>query len=169
VSGPAARGAAFGDASDAVEAHEVLTWERYGTAGRELAAQVRASGFAPDIVLGIARGGLVLASSLAYALGCKNLFSVNVEFYTGEGTTLSEPVMLPPFLDSSDLDDARVLVVDDVADTGRTLELVVEFCHGHVAESRSAVLYGKPTSVLEADFVWQRTDRWIDFPWSTEV
>lgn len=149
--------------------HEVLTWQSYGEAARDLSHRVADSGFRPDIVLGIARGGLVLASSLAYGLDCKNLFSINVEFYTGEGTTLSAPLMLPPYLDTSDLDDTRVLVVDDVADTGKTLELVMDFCHGHVAEARSTVLYEKPTTVLEADFVWRRTDRWIDFPWSTDL
>jgi hypoxanthine phosphoribosyltransferase len=149
--------------------HEVLTWERYGDAARELSRLIRDSGFVPDIVLGIARGGLVLATSLAYGLDCKNLFSINVEFYTGVGTTLAAPVMLPPYLDSSELDDARVLVVDDVADSGKTLELVMDFCRGHVAEARSAVLYQKSASVLDADVVWQRTDRWIDFPWSTNL
>ena len=146
---------------------EVLTWERYGVAAVELGEQVRGSGFAPDIVLGIARGGLVPAASLAYALDCKNLFTMNVEFYTGVGTTLDAPVMLPPLLDPADLLDMRVLVVDDVADSGKTLELVLELCHGHVAQLRSAVLYQKPTSLLDADVVWQHTDRWIDFPWST--
>ena len=149
--------------------HEVLSWQEYGEAARELSHRLRESGFRPDIVLGIARGGLVLASSLAYALECKNLFSINVEFYTGEGTTLATPVVLPPYLDTSDLDDARVLVVDDVADTGKTLQLVMDFCQGHVAEARSAVLYQKPTTVLEADVVWRETDRWIDFPWSTDL
>jgi hypothetical protein len=149
--------------------HEVLTWQRYGEAARELSHRVADDAYRPDIVLGIARGGLVLASSLAYGAACKNLFSINVEFYTGEGTTLSAPVMLPPFLDSSELDDARVLVVDDVADTGKTLELVMDFCRGHVADARSAVLYQKPTTVLEADYVWRETDRWIDFPWSTDL
>jgi uncharacterized protein len=148
--------------------HEVLSWQGYGEAARELAGQVRASGFRPDIVLGIARGGLVLASSLAYALECKNLFAMNVEFYTGEGTTLPAPVVLPPYLDSADLDDARVLVADDVADSGKTLELVTDFCRGHVAEARSAVLYRKPRSAVDGDFVWRHTDRWIDFPWSPD-
>ena len=152
-----------------MSAHEVLTWPRYGEAARELTRRVSDDGFGPDIVLGIARGGLVPASSLAYGLGCKNLFAVNVEFYTGEGTTLEAPVMLPPFLQPSELDDARVLVVDDVADTGKTLQLVMDFCQGHVAEARSTVLYQKPTTVLEADLVWRRTDRWIDFPWSTDL
>ena len=146
---------------------EVLTWERYGVAAVELGEQVRGSGFAPDIVLGIARGGLVPAASLAYALDCKNLFTMNVEFYTGVGTTLDAPVMLPPLLDTAELVDMAVLVVDDVADTGKTLELVTDFCRGHVAEVRSAVLYEKPTTVVEADYVWRRTDLWIDFPWSS--
>ena len=75
--------------------------------------------------------------------------------------------MLPPFLDAHDLDDAAVLIVDDVADTGRTLELVHDFCAGHVAEARTAVLYEKPQSVIKADFAWRYTDRWINFPWST--
>ena len=112
--------------------HEVLSWARYGEAARELTDRLRGTGFTPDVVLGVARGGMVLAASLAYGLDCKNLFSVNVEFYTGEGTTLDAPVMLPPLLDPADLLDMRVLVVDDVADSGKTLELVLELCHGHV-------------------------------------
>ncbi len=59
------------------------------------------------------------------------------------------------------------LVVDDVADSGKTLEPVMDFCHGHVSVARSAVLYEKPTTVVGADHVWRRTDRWIDFPWSS--
>jgi hypothetical protein len=64
----------------------------------------------------------VPAATLAYALDCKNLFSMNV---------------------------------------------VRDFCRGHVATVRCAVLYEKPTTIVQADFVWRRTDRWIDFPWSS--
>jgi hypoxanthine phosphoribosyltransferase len=146
---------------------ETLTYELFGTASRELAHQVVDGGYEPDLILSIARGGLFLAGALGYALDVKNLFTMNVEFYTGVGTTLDAPVMLPPLLDTADLVDMAVLVVDDVADTGKTLELVTDFCRGHVAEARSAVLYEKPTTVVEADYVWRRTDRWIDFPWSS--
>src|SRR3982751_6687343 len=99
---------------------EVLTWELFGSACRDLAHLVADSGFVPDVVLGIARGGLIPAGSLAYALDCKNLFTISVEFYTGVDSRLDVPVMLPPFLNAHDLDEASVLVVDDVADTGRT-------------------------------------------------
>lgn len=150
------------------DAREVLTWDLYGTASRELAQQVADSGFRPTIVLGIARGGLIPAGSLAYALDCKNLFTMSVEFYTGVDTRLDVPTMLPPFLDANDLSGADVLVVDDVADTGKTLELVNDFCAGHVRTVRTAVIYAKPRSVIVPDFAWRETDRWINFPWSTE-
>ena len=147
---------------------EVLTWDLFGAASRELAQTVADSGFAPDVVLGIARGGLVPAGALAYALDCKSLFTMNVEFYTGVGTTLDEPVILPPILDATELDGLTVLVVDDVADSGKTLELVHIFCRNHASEVRTAVLYEKPASVIKADYTWRYTDRWINFPWSTE-
>jgi hypoxanthine phosphoribosyltransferase len=146
---------------------EVMTWDLFGRAGRELAQDVADSGFHPDIVLGIARGGLIPAGALAYALDRKNLFTLSVEFYTGVDSRLDVPVMLPPFLDTADLAGARVLIVDDVADTGKTLELVREFCSGHVAQARTAVLYSKPHSIIEPDYLWRRTDKWINFPWST--
>jgi hypoxanthine phosphoribosyltransferase len=147
---------------------EVLTWDLYGKAIRELAQTVADSGFVPDIVLGVARGGLIPSGSLSYALDCKNLFTMNVEFYTGVGMTRDEPTLLPPFLDLAELKDLSVLVVDDVADSGKTLELVVRICGEHAGLVRSAVIYEKPTSIVKPEYVWRKTDRWINFPWSTE-
>lgn len=147
---------------------EILTWDTYGAAVRELAQAVADSGFEPDIVLGIARGGLIPAGSVAYALDCKNLFTMNVEFYTGVGTTRDEPTLLPPFLDLAELNDLSVLVVDDVADSGKTLELVVRVCSEHAGAVRSAVIYEKPRTLLTPDYSWRRTEKWINFPWSSE-
>ncbi|MCQ8829883.1 phosphoribosyltransferase [Streptomyces malaysiensis] len=73
------------------EQRENLTYERFGVAVRELAQQVADDGYEPDIVLSIARGGVFVAGGLAYALDCKNIHLVNVEFYTGVGTTLVVP------------------------------------------------------------------------------
>jgi hypoxanthine phosphoribosyltransferase len=146
---------------------ETLSYEDFGRAARELAQQVADDGFAPDLILSIARGGLFLGGALGYALDVKNLFVMNVEFYTGVDERLDLPVILPPNLDKVDLTGAKVLIADDVADTGKTLELVREFCAGHVADVRSAVVYEKPRSVVKCSYVWKRTDAWIDFPWST--
>jgi hypothetical protein len=147
--------------------HEDLSWQAFGAASRELAETIAADGFRPDIILAIARGGFFLAGALGYALGVKNLYLVNVEFYTGEGTTLDMPVMLPPVPDAVDFSAKKVLIADDVADSGKTIELVHAFVKDHVAEARTAVVYEKPRSAVSCDYVWRRTDRWINFPWSS--
>jgi hypothetical protein len=92
---------------------------------------------------------------------------MNVEFYNGVGSTLDMPVMLPPVPSAVDFSEKKVLIADDVADTGKTLELVRGFVAGYVAEVRSAVVYEKPASMMKCDYVWQRTSRWINFPWSS--
>jgi uncharacterized protein len=153
--------------SPAVEAREWMSWDDLGIAVEELAAQIRADGFRPDAVLALARGGLPVAGALAYALGVKNMATLNVEFYTGVDERLEEPLLLPPVPDLSLLRAERLLVVDDVADTGRTLALARDFCAEHGPDVRTVVLYEKPQSVVRCDFVWRRTERWINFPWST--
>jgi hypoxanthine phosphoribosyltransferase len=149
------------------EPREVLTWEQFGVATQAIAADITADGFRPDIVLAIARGGLTVAGALAYALDVKNCGTMNVELYTGIDQRLDVPVMLPPMLDMVDVTGMKVLVADDVADTGTTLQLVQKVLADHVAEARTAVLYQKARSVIVADWYWKHTDRWIDFPWSS--
>ena len=62
----------------------------------------------------------------------------------------------------------RILVADDVADSGGTLALVAEKLSASVSELRTAVLYQKPASTVNCDYVWRHTDLWIDFPWSSD-
>ena len=143
-----------------------LSWESFGEAARELATDIAADGFSPDLILAVARGGLFVAGALGYALDVKSVHLVNIEFYTGVDERLDMPVMLPPVPNTVDFSGASVLIADDVADTGETLRLVRDFCSEHVAEARCAVIYQKPQSTLDCEYVWRRTDRWIEFPWS---
>ncbi|HBC4102061.1 TPA: hypothetical protein KEN66_001584 [Corynebacterium striatum] len=92
--------------------------------------------------------------------------AINVEFYTDIGETLPEPVLLNPQLDTDSLQGKKVLVVDDVADSGKTLDLVVNLLAETAAEVKSAVIYTKPTTIFEPDFSWKKTDAWINFAWS---
>ena len=59
-------------------------------------------------------------------------------------------------------------MVDDVADSGRTLALVMAMMKQHGADARSAVLYTKPRSILVPDYSWRETELWITFPWSAQ-
>src|SRR5437762_10396504 len=102
---------------------EVMTWQDLGKGARELAETIRADGYAPDMVLAIARGGLLVAGALGYALDVKNTFTMNVEFYTGVDERLEIPMILPPVPELVDLEEARVQFAVDVAEPGRTILL----------------------------------------------
>src|SRR3954466_4419990 len=104
-----------------------MSWSDLGTGARGLAQMVADDRWLPDMILGIARGGLLVAGALGYALGVKNTFTMNVELYTGVDERLEMPMILPPVPDLVDFADFKVLIADDVADTGATLKLVQEF------------------------------------------
>lgn len=147
---------------------EILTWQGFGDATRELSRRIVASGFRPEVVVAIARGGLLPAGAIAYGLGVKNCGAINMEFYTGIGTVLDAPEVLPPALDMEYLDGRRVLLVDDVAESGRTLRMAVDMLRDRGADVRSVTIYTKPATIIQPDFAWRDTARWIDFPWSAQ-
>ena len=78
---------------------EILTWDTFGTSAREMAQTIADSDYDPEIVIAIARGGLLPAGALAYALGLKLSDAINVEFYTDVHETLPDPILLAPMLD----------------------------------------------------------------------
>lgn len=158
---------------------EVLTWQKFGDAAREIAQEIWDSGWMPDLIVAIARGGLLPAGAISYALGVKAIGAMNVEFYTDIAQTLEAPMLIPPLMDTSVLEGKKVLVIDDVADSGKTLQLVMDMIRDmgipqpdgappvQVAQARCATIYHKSRSVIVPDYVWKHTDKWINFPWST--
>ena len=155
------------DATD-LEDKEILTWEGFAGATHEMAVNIAESGYNPEIIIGVARGGMIPAGALTYALGVKLTDAINVEFYTDVQQTLPDPVLLAPMLDTDSIVGKKILVVDDVADSGRTLGLVIKLLRGFGGEVRSAVLYSKSRTLIQPDYVWCATDEWIVFPWSAE-
>ncbi len=91
---------------------EIMSWEIFGVASRALAQAVADDGYEPDMILSIARGGLLIGGALGYALAVKNVYTMNVEFYTGVDERLEVPRILPPAPDFVDLADARILIAD---------------------------------------------------------
>jgi hypoxanthine phosphoribosyltransferase len=151
---------------DVSNEREIMTWEMFGQASRVL-AQMVADDYEPDMILSIARGGLLIGGALGYALSRE-------ERLHDERRVLHRCRRAPrsaahPAAGSRlrrRQSDARILIADDVADTGHTLRSVQEFCAGKVAEVRTACLYQKSHSVVKCDYVWKHTDLWINFPWS---
>ncbi|MDA3001328.1 MAG: phosphoribosyltransferase, partial [Actinomycetota bacterium] len=73
---------------------EIMSWEVFGVASRALAQTVADDGYEPDMILSIARGGLLIGGALGYALAVKNVYTMNVEFYTGVDERLEVPRIL---------------------------------------------------------------------------
>jgi len=135
---------------------EVLPWALFGSAADELAAGVAADGFAPDLILAVARGGLFVAGALGYALSVKNVAVMNVEFYTGVDQRLDVPVVLPPEPDGTDVlaaltrlgVDARAVVVCRVLfglSTAETADVL------HVAEGTVRSRLSRAMTVLRRE------------------
>ena len=90
--------------------------------------------------------------------------NVKVEFYLDIYETVKEPKITQPV--STNVKGRRVLVVDDVADSGKSLKLVKE----HLAEQGASdvkicAIYYKPWSILLPDYYARKTEAWIIFPW----
>lgn len=146
------------------EGFEIPTWEYIYTLLLELANRIQISNFRADTLVGISRGGWIPARVLSDLLSIHDIANVRAEFYLGVDETKPEPVITQPI--STDVGNKRVLVVDDVADTGKSLRLIVTHLLKQGAkELKIATLYYKPWSVTLPDYYEKTTRDWIIFPW----
>jgi hypoxanthine phosphoribosyltransferase len=146
---------------------EVPTWSQIYAMLVSQAEKIRCSGFQPDVIVGITRGGWVPARVLADLLEVTDLVTVGVEFYVGVAETRSEPVLTQAVF--SDVAGRKVLLVDDVADTGKSLQLAKEYLRQQGAkEIRVASVYYKPFSVIKPDYYEKETRGWVVFPWDAK-
>jgi hypothetical protein len=146
---------------------EVPTWDQIYAMLVRQAGKIRCSGFKPDVIVGVTRGGLVPARILSDLLGACELATVGVKFYVGVAETRSEPVLKQSV--SADVTEKKALLVDDVADSGKSLLLAKEHLkYQGVEEVRVATVYRKPLSALTPDFYEKETSRWVVFPWDAK-
>ncbi|MDO8339786.1 MAG: phosphoribosyltransferase [Candidatus Burarchaeum sp.] len=138
------------------------TWAEIDTMCEELALTIEKSGFKPDVIVGIARGGWVPARLLSDKMNNEHVASMRVEFYTAPGVTNRVPKITQPV--STDVKGKRVLLVDDVSDTGHSLEVAFK-SFADAKEVRTATLHYKPHSVFKPDYFIGTTSDWIVYPW----
>lgn len=143
---------------------EAPSWNRIYDMLLSLADRIRKDSFKPDIIVGVSRGGWPPARVLSDLLGNPNLASVRAEFYLGVAETKGEPCLTQPI--SAQVVDKRALIVDEVADTGKSLKLVKEHIIEQGArEVRIATVYYKPWSIVQPDYYEKETSDWVVFPW----
>lgn len=143
---------------------EVPSWDEIYDMLLTLADMIRRDGFRPDIIVGVSRGGWPPARVMSDLLGNVELANVRVEFYRGVAEVGSEPVITQPL--SMPAKDKMVLIMDDVADTGKSLKVVRDHIMGSNARLiKIATIYYKPWSIIVPDYYARVTKRWIVFPW----
>jgi hypoxanthine phosphoribosyltransferase len=143
---------------------EVPTWNQIYSMLLNLAHKIRKNGFKPDIIVGVSRGGWPPARVLSDLMGNANLANVRAEFYLGVAETKTEPVLTQPV--STEVAGKKVLIVDEIADTGQSLKLVKEhITEKGAAEVKIATVYYKPWSIVKPDYYEKETSRWVVFPW----
>jgi len=143
---------------------EVPTWEQIYELLLNLADKVRRADFKPDVIVGISRGGWPPARIISDLLENLELANVKAEFYFGVAQTKGEPVITQAV--SISVRGKKVLVVDDVADTGKSLRLVRSHLQEQgAADVKIATIYYKPWSIVVPDWYEKETSHWIIFPW----
>lgn len=147
--------------------YEYISWNRFYHLCGRLYRGIADSGYRPDIIIAIARGGYPVGRVLADYFGLMDLISLKIEHYHGPEkmarTTIPYPLPLR-------IDGRRVLLVDDVSDSGDTFDAACGHLrqHGSPDSLRTAVLHHKQTSIHRPDYHAQRVIkwRWITYPWA---
>ena len=146
---------------------EIIGWNEIDALISRLARQMREAGFRPDLIVAVARGGFVPARLLADRLDVFDMDSMKIEHYRGvrkgPGARLRYPL-------AAEVTGRRILVVDDVSDSGETFELALAHIRekGTPAELRTAAMHHKETSSYRPDFHAGRLEswRWLVYPWA---
>jgi uncharacterized protein len=138
------------------------TWDQMGEMSFSLAEEIIESGKEFDRVVALAKGGWTWARTLVDNLGMENMSSTKLKSYDGVNSN-SQVRVLQPLVDK--VDEERILIFDDVADSGKTLVKAEEYLKILGAKEVSiATLCSKPRSCVDPDYYAFSTESWVIFP-----
>ena len=146
---------------------ELVSWQQFYNLARRVVYLIHDSGFRPDIIIAIGRGGYMPARVIADFLQIMNLTSFKIEHYIGAQKTPKAVIRYPL---NKDIDCRTVLLVDDVCDSGDTFAVARQHLMEHLypEEIRTAVMHYKKVSSYEPDYYARKIVkwRWIIYPWA---
>jgi len=148
---------------------ELISWAEIERLCRRLAMQINRSGYRPDMVVAIARGGYVPARLICDYLDLMPLTSIKIEHYLA-GSSKQEPALIRYPL-CTDIKDKNVLLVDDVNDSGDTLRVAAEYLQSFTPRQvRIAVMHNKIVSDFPVDYYARKVIkwRWLIYPWAIQ-
>jgi hypoxanthine phosphoribosyltransferase len=140
------------------------SWEEIYNLCLDLADEIKKNKFNPEVIVGIARGGWIPARILSDLLGNSYTANLKIDFYRGVGETKERPIITQTI--STIVEGKKVLIADDVADSGKSLKVAKEHLEQCGAtQVKIATIYYKPWSIIKPDFYIKETEAWIIFPW----
>ena len=145
---------------------EVMDWEKFYQLSRIAAKKIRESGYQPDVIIGLARGGWIFSRVLCDFLGVKDLFSLKVEHWGITANPDGEAKVRHPL--SIDLSNKKILIADDITDTGESMEKSVEHIKSlNPAEIKTVTLrHIEGAKFIPDHFGEEIKWIWVIFPWN---
>jgi hypoxanthine phosphoribosyltransferase len=144
--------------------YEVSTWQIIYEMLIAQTQKIQASQYQPNIIIGIAKGGTIPTRILSDLMEISQTTNIQIKSYR----TIAEPEIEPLITQrlTTSITNKKVLLVDDIADSGKTLKAAKMYLQEHKAKDiKIATLYAKPTSEIEPDFYEKKTSKWVVFPW----
>jgi len=143
--------------------YEVEEWESIYNILLIMAGNLKQNRVMPEIIVGISRGGWLPARVFSDLLDIPQLTSIRIKFYSeinqkNKKPVITQPVPLP-------LHNKRVLLVDDITDSGKSLQLAKTELEKTADKIYTLTLYHKPWSCFTPDFYFKETTKWVIFPW----
>ncbi len=146
----------------------VTNWDYIYGLCREVADDIKASGYRPDVIVALARGGWFPGRVLCDFLGLNDLTSLKIEHYTGTASPTSGPEIRYP-LSQDSISGKNVLIVDDIVDTGKSISHAKKYVQDQgPREVKTAVLQYLYTSEIKPDYCGEVLEEWawVIFPWN---
>jgi hypoxanthine phosphoribosyltransferase len=146
----------------------ITNWDYIYDLCRNVADQIKDSGYQPDMIIALARGGWFGGRVLCDFLGLDDLTSLKIEHYIGTALAGNEPMIRYPLADDC-VKGKNVLIVDDIADTGKSLLHSREYVmQQNPKEVRTATLQYLECSAFDPDYCGERLEEWawVVFPWN---
>lgn len=145
----------------------LTTWDELQELAKKVAVKVRRAQYKPDMIIALARGGLVPARQLSDLLSIKDVAAIKVEHWGVTANKDQKAVLKYPI--SIDLSGKKILVVDDITDTGESLMVAVEFLKTlNPTDIRTSTLQHIPGSKHVPDFYGEALGEWtwVVYPWN---
>jgi len=146
-----------------------LNWNQFHKKTKKLSEEVLSDGFEPDLIIGILRAGIIPAVLISVFLKNKNLFAVKCDSYDSDQAGKDRSRSAPKITQSieTNLINKKVLLVDDVSETGSSLKTVVNMLSKKKPKQiKTLALYCKTWSKFKPDYFSEETSNWVEFPWN---